>query len=188
MILLESRGRLVGAPRCKGQGQNQEKRNGNDEGEGRHDLVVSPEVDPSDVAEVGDPKQPVGDQGDASSSLRTAHETPAIDVPKCLPGIDNSPDGEGPTSRGDVQEVLVRDVASQSFESQRCLRCQGVDDNGSEVHEGGECKANELGNFEERIATCFGHVLSVDRAAAEVRLPIDQRSADGSSRFYRSSI
>ena len=41
MVLLESRGRLVGAPRCKGQGQNQEKGIGDDEGEGRQDLVVS---------------------------------------------------------------------------------------------------------------------------------------------------
>ena len=103
MVLLESRGRLVGAPRCKGQGHNQENGNGNDEGEGRHDLVVSPEVDPSDVSEVGDPEQPVGDQGDASGRFRTKHETPAIYVPKCLPGVDDPPDGEGPTSRGDVQ-------------------------------------------------------------------------------------
>ena len=123
MVLLESRGRLVGAPRCKGQGQNQENGNGDDEGEGRHDLVVSPEVDPSDVAEVGDPEQPVGDQGDASSRFRTEHETPAIDVPKCLPNVDDPPDGEGPTSRGDVQEVLVGDVSSQTFEPQRCFRC-----------------------------------------------------------------
>ena len=162
MVRLESRGRLVGAPRCKGKGQNEEQGNGNDEGEGRHNLVVSPEVDPSDVAEVGDPEQPVGDQGDASSRLRTAHETPAIDVPKCLPRVDEPPDREGPTSRGDVQEVLIGDVCSQSFEPQRCLRCQGVYDNSSEVHEGGEREANELGNSEENIISLSGHDLSMD--------------------------
>ena len=171
MVLLESIGRFVSAPRCKGQRQNQEKGNGNDEGEGRHDLVVSPEVDPSDVAEVGDPEQPVSDQRDVSSRLRTEHETPAIDVPKCLPGVDNSPDGEGPTSRGDVQGILVGDVCSHSFEPKRCLRCQGIDDNGSEVHEGRERDANEFCNSKERTPR-LGHVLSVNRTAASVTLPM----------------
>ena len=157
MVLLESRGRLVGAPRCKGQGQNQENGNGDDEGEGRHDLVVSPEVDPSDVAEVGDPEQPVGDQRDASGRFRTAHETPAIDVPKCLPRVDEPPDGEGPTSWGEVQEVLVGDVSNRSLKSHRALSCQGVDDNGSEVHEGGECEANEFCHSEEHTVPCFSH-------------------------------
>ena len=64
MILLESRGHFVGAPSGKGKRQDEANRDDNDEGKSRHDLVVSPQVDSSDVAEVASPVQPVGHQGE----------------------------------------------------------------------------------------------------------------------------
>ena len=66
MIPLESRGHFVGAPSGKGKRQNEANGDDNDEGKSRHDLVVSPQVDPSDVAEVASPVQLVGHQGDGS--------------------------------------------------------------------------------------------------------------------------
>ena len=107
MIPLESRGHFVSSPRCEGKRQNEANGDDDDEGKSRHDLVVSPQVDPNDVAEVTGPVQPVGHQGDASRRFRAAYEAPAIDVPKSLPGVDQSPDGEGPAVRRDVEEVLV---------------------------------------------------------------------------------
>lgn len=77
---------------------------------------------------------PVCNQGDASLCLRAKYETPAVDMPKCLPGVDNSPNGEGPAVRRDIEEVLVGNSGRQCLKSHRGLRCQGVDYYGSEKH------------------------------------------------------
>ena len=66
MILLESRGHFVGASSSKGKRQNEANGDDNVEGKRRLNLVVSPQVDPSDVAKVSSPVQPVCHQEDGS--------------------------------------------------------------------------------------------------------------------------
>ena len=101
------------------QRHDQEERIQNDDGQGALDESPVEEEAPDEVAAVG---EGVGPEEQGRENVRRGVERlvvavlaeevdHAVEHPEGLPGVDNSPDGEGPVCGSDVQVVLLRLLA-----------------------------------------------------------------------------